>query len=67
MVIPPLQLILHKIMVMRKSERRVQLDAHIRCRDLNCSAAVVPCLIYHTLQELTCNAFTTLSLVREHT
>jgi len=51
-MMPPLQFILHEIIVVRKSECRVQFHSHIRCRDLNCSAAVVPCFIYHSLQKL---------------
>ena len=66
-MMPPLQFILHEIIVVRKSEWRVQFHSHIRCRDLNCSAAVVPCFIYHSLQKLACNAFAPIFLVREHT
>ena len=42
-----LQLILHEITIMNKSEIRIQFNAHVRCRDLYSSTSIIPCIIYN--------------------
>ena len=61
------ELILHKVLVMRKPECGVQPDAHIGCRDLNRPAAICSGFIYHSPEQLTGYALTSVPLVRKHT